>query len=272
MISTQFFVHLFMLLFWGIGGTYDYQTAKTGVYLSGAAYCGKESYDSMVLAGPASGFSVTTILYDKSTDLQGYVGVLDKTIYVVFRGSSSIKNWIDDAEVLKTEYLSYPDCKCNVHSGFYKSSENIKNQTIVAVQNMGVKYGYTNIIVTGHSYGAAIAQLIGMELFKTGYHAVQVYNYGQPRIGDSYYAGFVSDILGGKLFRFVHDRDMVPHVPEVNYHHSCTELFENWDGVIKMCNLCEDPSCSQQYSIFQTNTDDHEYYIGYKVDCDESTK
>jgi hypothetical protein len=111
-----------------------------------------------------------------------------------------------------------------------------------------------------------------MELYKSGYHNVQVYNFGQPRIGDSSYASFVSTTLGGKLFRFVHNRDIVPHVPEVNYHHSCTEVFENVNGDLKTCSLCEDPSCSQQYSLVQTNADDHEYYLGYQVDCDECTQ
>jgi len=268
----QLLFSIFIILPLYVYASYDYQIAKTSLFLSGAAYCGKDAYQSMALAGPASGFDVSTIIYDSATDLQGYVGVLDKSIYVAFRGSSSIQNWIDDAEVLKTDYISYPTCKCKVHIGFYKSSENTKNQTINAVNNLVKKYGSSSIYVTGHSYGAAVAQLIGMELYKSGYHNVQVYNFGQPRIGDSSYASFVSTTLGGKLFRFVHNRDIVPHVPEVNYHHSCTEVFENVNGDLKTCSLCEDPSCSQQYSLVQTNADDHEYYLGYQVDCDECTQ
>ena len=252
--------------------TYDYQIAETGVFLSGASYCTIDSYNSMVLVGPASGFEITATLYDKSTDLHGFVGVLNNTIYVAFRGSSSIQSWIDDAEVLKTNYTSYPECNCRVHNGVFKSSENVKNKTINEVQYLVKKYGSPSIYVTGHSYGAAVAQLIGMELYHVGYHNVEVYNYGQPRIGDSTYASFVSSTLGRKLFRFIHNKDIVPHVPEVNYHHSCSEVFENANGELKTCNLCEDPSCALQYSLTQTNANDHEYYLGYRVDCDECTQ
>ena len=74
-----------------------------------------------VLSGPATSFIVETILYDPKTDLQGYTGILKstKTIYVVFRGSSSKLNWMADFEVTKREYDTYPECDCKVHHGFY---------------------------------------------------------------------------------------------------------------------------------------------------------
>ena len=42
--------------------------------------------------GSALGFVATKVLYDAVTDTEGYVGYLasDNSIYVVFRGSSSI--------------------------------------------------------------------------------------------------------------------------------------------------------------------------------------
>ena len=77
-----------------------------GVWLSGAAYCGKEQYKTMKITGPAKGFVYKDTLYDEKTDLQGYVGTLSstKTIYVVFRGSSSTMNWLDDFEVKLVPY------------------------------------------------------------------------------------------------------------------------------------------------------------------------
>jgi hypothetical protein len=96
--------------------SYEETQAHTTVYLSGAAYCGKDNYDTMLLAGPASGFVYTDTLYDVKTDLQGYIGYIPakKSIYVVVRGSSSILNWIDDLEVKLVDYVSWPICNCNV--------------------------------------------------------------------------------------------------------------------------------------------------------------
>ena len=61
--------------------------------------------------GPTDGFIVTNII-DNLRDTEGYIGYLpsDKSIYVVFRGSISIRNWLTDLNALKTPYLTFPEC------------------------------------------------------------------------------------------------------------------------------------------------------------------
>lgn len=256
-----------------------YQFSNTSVFLSGAAYCSKENYKTMVLAGPAEGFVVHSTLYHAKSDLQGYTGVMPstKTIYVVFRGSSSLLNWLDDFKFLKTEYLTYPSCQCLVHKGFYGASNGLKSQVFESVTFLQKKYGYKDIVVTGHSLGAAIAQLIMMELslslpLSGGLYS---YNFGQPRIGDAKYAGFVNTIIDeDHLLRFTHNKDMVPHVPpvEMGYLHSCREVFEDENGKIKECSNvnCEDALCADQYSFMDTNTDDHSIYLQHIMSCESS--
>ena len=255
--------------------TFDTNQANVSVWLSGAAYCDKEKYKSMVLSGPSEGFQVSHILYDPKYDLQGYAGVLPstKTAYIVFRGSSSIMNWLDDFEVKKIPYDTYPECDCKVHDGFYKTTLNLKNQAIIAVQEIEKKYKFTRIIVTGHSLGAAVAQLIGMELEREHY-PVTIYNFGQPRTGDIVYAKFVNTIISN-VWRFTHDKDMVPHVPpitELNYYHSCREVFEDASGGLRECSKTngEDPTCTDQYSLIHTSVSDHNTYLKHPVDCGTS--
>lgn len=253
----------------------DLNIANTAVWLSGASYCGMENYKSMQLAGPATSFQVTNVLYDEETDLQGYIGLLKetKTIYVVFRGSSSRLNWRADFEIIRRDYATYPECDCSVHTGFYKATKNLKDATIYAVSNLKRETGYNKVVVTGHSLGAAVAQLIGMELFAVDIDN-EVYNYGQPRIGNNKYAEFVNEIIKS-MYRFTHDRDMVPHIPprDVGYLHSCREIFEDKTGKLKECSSaeCEDPLCADQYRLAQTNTEDHSYYLGHFLDCANST-
>ena len=124
--------------------TFDMNQANISVWLSGATYCDKENYNTMILAGPSKDFQVSHILYDPKYDLQGYAGVLQstKTVYIVFRGSSSIMNWLDDVEVKKIPYDTYPECDCTVHTGFYKTTLNLKNQVIVAIQEIEKKYKF----------------------------------------------------------------------------------------------------------------------------------
>jgi len=55
---------------------------------------------------------------------------------------------------------------------------------------MTLNPGYS-LKVTGHSLGAALAHLTGMNLIKAGYN-VQMINFGQPRLGDDTYAAFAN--------------------------------------------------------------------------------
>jgi len=264
------------LLVFSATSSLDIGQLNTGVWLSGAAYCGKDKYKSMILGGPASGFVYKDTLYDIKTDLQGYIGTLatTKSIYVVLRGSSSTMNWLDDFEVNQVSYVTYPECGCKVHNGFYRSALGVSNKTIETVRALKKIYPTYSVVVTGHSYGASCAQLIGMELERNGIN-VKLYDYGQPRVGDKKYSDFVNTIIT-EYYRTTHNRDTVPHVPPIDgfgYYHSCREVFEDANGKLTTCSEtnCEDPKCADQYSLIQTNTDDHSYYLGHRVSCQEST-
>jgi hypothetical protein len=56
--------------------------------------------------GTAAGFIASKVLYDKTTDTNGFVGYLpsNNSIYVVFRGSISIVNWISDFDATAADY------------------------------------------------------------------------------------------------------------------------------------------------------------------------
>lgn len=254
---------------------YDSSQLNTCVWLSGAAYCGKDNYKTMILAGPASGFTYKETLYDAKSDLQGYIGILPttKSIYVVIRGSSSTMNWLDDFEVKLVPYNTFPECNCKVHNGFYKSALGVVSRVVTTVKTLRSEYQGYSVVVTGHSYGAACGQLLAMELIKNGIN-VKLYNYGQPRVGDSDYAAFVNTKIS-EFYRTTHNKDVVPHVPPTEgfgYLHSCREVFEDSTGKLTTCSAtnCEDPKCADQFSLVQTNGDDHSYYLGHRVDCEHS--
>lgn len=246
------------------------------VWLSGASYCDKFDYYLMNIGGPASGFEFYDTIYDPRSDLQGFTGTLNntKSIYVVFRGSSSPLNWIYDLELHQVPYNNYPNCEdCMVHKGFYHSALNVEKEVLFHVHSLKLKYPFYKIVVTGHSYGAAVSQLIAMELIKK-WRDVEIYNFGQPRVGNTPYASFVNQLLQVN-WRFVHDKDIVPHLPPatfVDYFHSCQEVFEDDVGTLHICNntKCEDTNCSSKYNILELNTEDHLYYLGHRLSCKES--
>jgi len=256
--------------------SYDNAQLTAGVWLSGAAYCGKDKYQTMIVGGPATGFTYKETLYDPKSDLQGFIGILSttKSIYVVLRGSSSALNWLDDFEVRLVAYDSFPECNCTVHTGFYKSALAVADKMILSVKSLQIKYPGYSVVITGHSYGASCGQILAMELVKGG-TPVKLYNYGQPRVGDANYAAFVNRNIK-EYYRTTHNKDIVPHLPPIEgfgYYHSCGEIFEDSTGVLTVCSSknCEDPKCGDQYGLAQTNADDHSYYLGHRVSCEEST-
>lgn len=257
---------------------YDINQLNIGVWLSGASYCDKTKYNTMKIGGNANEFIYNETLHDIITDVQGYIGIIPnmKSIYVVIRGSYSIRNWIDDFEIIQTSYISYPECNCNVHIGFYNSALSIRNKTLETVKKLQNQFPLYSVVLTGHSYGASTVQMLGMELEKENIH-VKIYNYGQPRIGNKEYADFSNKIIT-EYWRTTHNKDIVPHVPpknivSYNYSHSSTEIYEDEIGILHQCSLTdgEDKTCSNKYKLSETNTIDHEYYLGHRVSCKEST-
>lgn len=265
---------LFLILFYSCNCySFDKNIADISVWASAAAYCNKEKYYDMLLSGPAKGFQVHDIIYDKKSDMQGYLGIMlkKKQIYVVLRGSHSPLNWLFDFEIKHTDYISYPECDCDVHTGFYSISNDIKNVTITQLQLLQNMYPSFSIILTGHSLAASVIELLSMELFL---HDIdhQNYNFGKPRVGDKQFAEFVNTKI--TPFRFTHYKDIVPHlVPEsANYFHSCREIYENKHGKLKECSItdCEDPTCAEQFDLVETNTKDHLRYLNHDMSCEAS--
>ena len=54
--------------------SYNINETNITLHLSGAAYCGKEYYNTMKIYEPVNEFQMDTTIYDISTDLQGFVG------------------------------------------------------------------------------------------------------------------------------------------------------------------------------------------------------
>ena len=97
---------------------------------------------------------------------EGYIGYLpsDNSIYVAFRGSSSIRNWITNLDVVKTPYTSYSECGCQVHKGFYDAEQKVLGGILTEVKRLKSLPFLSSYAVktTGHSLGAALALLTAM--------------------------------------------------------------------------------------------------------------
>jgi len=112
-------------------------------------------------------------------DTEGFVGYLpsDKSIYVAFRGSLTIQNWITDLSIAKRDYSTHADCHCEVHSGFYGAAMSVFPDVLSEVNRLKKLYPTYAVKTTGHSLGAALAQLTAMELINNGIHTTMI-NFG----------------------------------------------------------------------------------------------
>jgi len=255
--------------------TFNLAEANKHLWLSAAAYCGASKMASHTFKGPTAGF-VVTYTFDDLKDTQGYVGYLpsDSSIYVVFRGSSSIQNWITNLQVTKTAYKgSCCGTSCQIHNGFYEAATSSFPGILNAVKSLRSKFPTYAVKLTGHSLGAALSQITAMSLKDSGITPAVLYNFGQPRIGDPNYAACSSTYVPTE--RVTHLKDTVPHIPYESwgFKHECREAYESTSTAtnpsVKNCDTvnCEDATCANQWAFINTNVDDHMLYLGLSVTC-----
>lgn len=190
-----------------VNGTAD-AASERAVWLCSATYCDPSTYLTREFTGPTAGFVATYSIHDDKSDTTGYIGYLPSasTIYVVFRGSSSIRNWISDLNAFKTAYTTYPDCNCEVHKGFFDAEQKVAATVVAEVQKLKSRFPGYSVTVTGHSLGAALSHLMAMDVYKAGI-SCDVINFGMPRVGTQDYSAFANARLPTK--RYVHNRDEV---------------------------------------------------------------
>lgn len=243
--------------------TSDRDLVNLALYHSQNAYCDPATYTTRTYKGVLEGFVPTHALYDKDHDTNGYIGYTSSQsrIYVSYRGSESIQNWIDNLDAVLTDY---PLCGgCEVHKGFYKAETSIFNEVLTEVKSLKAQFPSYNVVVTGHSLGAAMATLTAMDLKNAGVTNVKMINFGSPRVGNTDFANWYSSNMESRA-RVTHHKDMVPHSPmHERFTHISGEWYEPDDSTnpvyVNSCSGNEDSSCSYQWHI--TSISDHLWYL-----------
>lgn len=187
-------------------------------------------------------------------------------IYVVFRGSTSVYNWLEDLDAFQ---IPYPDCEeCEVHEGFFYGKESVIEDILATVKSLTTIHPDHRVIVTGHSLGAALASLTALDIIKSGIeNEVVLVNFGSPRFGNLELANWASNKIQEK-YRITHLRDPVPHVPfHDDFTHISGEWYEDELG-LHHCQDFEDPTCAYQWYLTFFTIDDHMKYLGLGMGCD----
>jgi hypothetical protein len=180
------------------------------------------------------GLKLVKWIEDTKSDTQGFVAIKDKSIYIVWRGSSSKKDFQNDASVDKVPFIEQGE---KVHIGFKSSWEAVKDQTYEALdkalKTLGGEDKIDNIIVCGHSLGAAVTTLFAYSIY-TIYKSNKIISctIGSPRVGNKIFKqNFDKSPI--ESLRIVHNLDVVTRAPNIGYHHVNTELRIDDDGKVK---------------------------------------
>ena len=180
------------------------------------------------------GLKLVKWIEDKKSDTQGFVATKDKSIYIVWRGSSSKKDFQNDASIDKVPFIEQGE---KVHIGFKSSWEAVKDQTYEALdkalKTLGGEDKIDNIIVCGHSLGAAVTTLFAYSIY-TIYKSNKIISctIGSPRVGNKVFkTNFDKSPI--ESLRIVNNLDVVTRTPNIGYHHVNTELRIDEEGKIK---------------------------------------
>ena len=146
-------------------------------------------------------------IYDEGKEIGdnefAYNVVQDRGVTIIsIRGTDNGKNVLTDLDA-----RPFKDRKLGIqiHRGFRDAAEKLRNEIIE-------KYALEeHIILTGHSLGGAIAQIMGL-WFEDDAYDVQIYTFGSPTVT-------TTDMGDEMHFRVYIEDDPVPFLPPFPYVH-----------------------------------------------------
>lgn len=192
------------------------------IQFSRQTYCSMTTGTSCGLACTANpGFDLTLHGGDGQAVQFFFVGYWpsQNAVVVGHQGTESVPAALADADAGFTSFDSslFPDLPSGIlgHSGFIGEQKNTASTILTEVKRLISSNNASTVITTGHSLGAAIAEIDAL-FFKQNLPSsvdVRSVTFGTPRVGNAAYAKYFDSQLLGKFFRVNHGSDPVPVVP-----------------------------------------------------------
>ncbi len=134
--------------------------------------------------------------------------------YLVFRGTESNIDWLNDIEVSQRRFAIVSGYG-NVHEGFYELYKSMRKDIFNILAEPNFK-SIRKLYITGHSLGCGLSTLAVPDVLNKikslSSKNVQHYNFASPRVGSP---AFTNQYNGNGVttFRIVNTCDIVPCVP-----------------------------------------------------------
>lgn len=156
-------------------------------------------------------------LYKKDNGLVYGIFYINDKIYIAFKGSSTVEDFIKDANIVLLESKYFPG---KVHAGFgdFLLSNKVYREIFKNMKKFMDKYSPNEIYLTGHSLGGALSSLFYSMCKRYKYFNKEFsfsnITFGSPRVGN---ADFCKDL---QTKRIVNKKDIVTMLPfPICYRH-----------------------------------------------------
>ena len=163
----------------------------------------------------------------------------EKVCYIVFKGSSSMRDFMNDAKLQKMDLKTVPQLAGlpgTTHAGFYIHMKDELDQ--IFQQALELSQGCESVYITGHSLGGAMSTLFSLMLAKAKSEGklnqkLHCITHGAPNLfSDEARNAYNKYLLDGTmtLDRVTTNKDIIPPIPGVYFSHPGftlinTELF-----------------------------------------------
>lgn len=159
-------------------------------------------------------YSAVKLIQNTNCDSQMYMLLNEGTCYCVFRGSSSVLDYLMDATL---HYESFPgDKDVKIHAGFNAQFRSLERDMYDFLQNHN---DFSAICFTGHSLGAGIATIATARYFNRMKEErvkkiIKTYTWASPRVGNKAFGEyFAKCLLPEHSWRVYNHRDIVSVLP-----------------------------------------------------------
>jgi Lipase (class 3) len=118
-------------------------------------------------------------------------------VVIAIAGTTQIQHIAQDLRFLKTKH---PSGKGSLHSGFWALFSGIEDQVKTSLRKALEAYKPSEVVVTGHSMGGAVAYLLSAELLSEQelppLPTLKLITFGSPRVGDEAFATHFRGLVG----------------------------------------------------------------------------
>jgi hypothetical protein len=171
----------------------------------------------------------------KNTDIFGLMGhnPTTGTAFVSFRGTSDAEDWLADLDAVPDDYVPVAGFG-QVHAGFQDVYELVRKS--IAADLATATAGCDQILITGHSLGAALAVLAAPDVFRNmppNKIEPRLITFAGPRVGLTDFVNAFNAAIES-CFRVVNFLDIVPYVPPAPYVHVGAQIAVDSGGPVQL--------------------------------------